>query len=128
MRAPIGPTTIGLVKRSCVLIALAVLMWPVASVEAEDAMARALQQVKTMAMRPMPSVPARAQPREEWVSERRVWVPGLGVFAAVPGHWERRISDTQSSVPMLVIFRDDGRAPLIIPPGERPPADIRSGP
>jgi len=115
-------------KRSCVLIALAVLTWPVASVEAGDAMARALQQVKAMAMRPVPSVPARVQPREEWVSERRVWVPGLGVFATVPGHWERRISDTQSSVPTLVIFREDDRAPLIIPPGERPPADIRSGP
>ena len=115
-------------KRSRVLITLVSLMWPVASVEAGDAMARALQQVKAMAMRPMPSVSAPAQPREEWVSERRVWVPGLGVFATVPGHWERRISDTQSSVPSLLIFREGDRAPLIILPGERPPADIRSGP
>ena len=91
-------------------------------------MARALQQVKAMAMRPVPSVAAPARPREEWVSERRVWVPGLGVFATVPGHWERRISDTQSSVPALTIFREDDQAPLVILPGERPPADIRSGP
>lgn len=91
-------------------------------------MARALQQVKAMAMRPLPSVPAPAHPKEEWVPERRVWVPGLGVFATVPGHWERRISDTQSSVPTLLIYREDDRAPLMIPPGERPPADIRSGP
>ena len=91
-------------------------------------MARALQQAKATAMRPLPSVPAPARPREEWVPERRVWVPGLGVFATVPGHWECRISDTQSSVPTLVIFREEGRAPLVIPSGERPPADIRSGP
>ncbi len=91
-------------------------------------MAAALQQAKVRAMRPLPSLPAPAQPREEWVSERRVWVPGLGVFAIVPGHWERRISDTQSSVPPLVIFREDDRAPLIIPRGDRPPADIRPGP
>ncbi len=91
-------------------------------------MAVALQQVKAMAMRPLPSVPAPARPREEWVPERRVWVPALGVLATVPGHWERRISDTQSSVPMLVIFREDDQAPLVIPSGERPPADIRSGP
>ena len=91
-------------------------------------MARALQQVKATAMRPLPSVPAPARPREEWVSERRVWVPGLGVFATVPGHWEGRISDTQSSVPALTIFREDDQAPLVILPGERPPADIRSGP
>lgn len=91
-------------------------------------MAAALQQVKATAMRPVPSVTAPAPRREEWVSERRVWVPGLGVFAIVRGHWERRISDTQSSVPTLVIFREDDRAPLVILPGERPPADIRSGP
>ncbi len=91
-------------------------------------MARALQQVKATAMRPLPSVPAPAHPKEEWVPERRVWIPGLGVFATVPGHWERRISDTQSSVPALVIFRADDRSPLMIPPGERPSADIRSGP
>ena len=115
-------------KRSAVVVALAVLIWSPAPVEAGDAVAQALQQVKAMAMRPLPSVTAPARPREEWVSERRVWVPGLGVFATVPGHWERRISDTQSSVPTLLIFREDDRAPLIIPSGERPPADLRSGP
>ena len=115
-------------KRSGVLVALAVLIWSPAPVDAGDAMARALQHVKATAMRPVPSVPAPAPRREEWVSERRVWVPGLGVFATVPGHWEGRISDTQSSVPALTIFREDDRAPLVILPGERPPADIRSGP
>ena len=60
-------------------------------------MATALQQVKAMAMRPLPSVPAPARPREEWVLA-------------------------------LVIFREDDRAPLVILPGERPPADIRSDP
>lgn len=118
----------GLVKRSAVVILLALSLPPPALVEAGDAMAQALQQVKARAMRPVPSVPVPAQSREEWVPERRVWVPGFGVFATVPGHWERRLSDTQSSVPALVIFREDDRAPLIIPPGERPPADIRSGP
>ncbi|MBI4588261.1 MAG: hypothetical protein HY725_05445 [Candidatus Rokubacteria bacterium] len=115
-------------KRSIVLMALALSLWPGGSVEAGDAMAAALQQVKALAMRPVPSVPAPAQPREEWVSERRVWVPGAGGFAIVPGHWERRISATQSSVPPLTIFREDDRRPLAVPAGERPPADLRSGP
>ena len=115
-------------RRLGVLLALAVgLSFPV-TVEAGDAVARALQQVKAMAMRPIPTIPAAGQPREEWVSERRVWVAGLGVFAVVPGHWERRISQTQSSVPTLIIFREDDRSPLTIPAGERLPADIRSGP
>ena len=56
------------------------------------------------------------------------WCIVLGAFAVVPGHWERRISPTQSSVPTLVILREDDRAPLVIPAGERPPAEIRSGP
>lgn len=114
--------------RAALLVALASLSWLPASAEAGDAMARALQQVKAAAMRSLPSVAPAAAPREEWVPERRVWVPGLGVFATVPGHWERRISPTQSSVPMLVILREDDRAPLVIPAGERPPAEIRSGP
>ena len=62
------------------------------------------------------------------MSERRVWVTGLGVFAVVPGHWERRVSSTESSVPSLTIFREADRAPLTVPGGERLPADLRSGP
>ena len=91
-------------------------------------MAAALRQVKAAAMRPAPSVPAPARPREEWVPERRVWVSGLGVFAVVPGHWERRMSDTQSEAPPLTIFREDDRAPLTVLGGERPRADLRSSP
>lgn len=107
---------------------LAALLWLAAPAEAGDAMAAALQQVKAMAMRPLPVAPPPPPPGEEWVRRRRVWLPSLGVFATVPGHWERRISPTQSSVPALVIFRDDDPSPLVIPAGERLPADTRSGP
>jgi hypothetical protein len=103
-------------------------LWPLASVDAGDARSAAIRQVREMAMRPASSAPAPAPPREEWVSERRVLVPGLGVFAVVPGHWERRISPTASSVPSLTIFREADRAPLTVPGGERLPADLRSGP
>lgn len=115
-------------KRAGVLMLLALSLLPLSSVEAGDAMAAALKQVRETAMRPGPSVPAPARPREEWVPERRVWVPGLGVFAVVPGHWERRISETQVSVPSLTIFREADHAPLAALGGERPPADIRSSP
>ena len=115
-------------KRAGIVVLLACSLWPLASADAGDAMAAALRQVKETAMRPAPSAPAPAQPREEWVSERRVWVPGLGVFATVPGHWERRISQTQSVAPPLTIFREADHAPLTVLGGERPPADIRSSP
>ncbi len=114
--------------RGALLVALALGLWLPASVDAADATTRALQQVKARAMRPLSRVPAPAQPREEWVSERRVWLPGLGVFAVVPGHWERRLTETQSAVPPLTVFRESDRAPLTVPGGERPPADLRSAP
>ena len=114
--------------RAALPLALALLLWPLASAEAADGMAVTLQQVKARAMRPLPRLPAPAQPREEWVSERRVWLPGLGVFAVVPGHWERRLTETQSAVPPLTVFREGGHAPLAVPAGERLPADLRSAP
>ena len=114
-------------KRAAIVMLVACSLWPLASADAGDA-GSAVRQVKAMAMRPAPSAPAPVQPREEWVSERRVWVPGLGVFATVPGHWERRISQTQSVAPPLTIFREADHAPLTVLGGERPPADIRSSP
>ena len=115
-------------KRAGIVMLLASSLWPLASADAGDARSAAIRQVKEMAMRPAPSAPAPARPREEWVSERRVWVPGLGVSAVVPGHWERRVSSTESSVPPLTIFREADRAPLTVRGGERLPADLRSGP
>jgi hypothetical protein len=115
-------------ERAMIVLLVAWSLWPLASATAGDARAAAVGQVKAMAMRPAPSAPTPARPREEWVSERRVWVPGLGVFAVVPGHWESRTSPTQSSVPSLTIFREADRAPLTVPGGERLPADLRSGP
>lgn len=115
-------------KRAGMVILLACSLCPLAPADAGDALSAAVRQVRETAMRPAPSAPAPARPREEWVSERRVWVPGLGVFAIVPGHWERRVSPTESSVPSLTIFREADRAPLTVPGGERLPADLRSGP
>jgi len=114
------------VKRGLFFV-LTLLLWPIA-LHAGDAMSAALKQVEKMAMRPLPAVPPPEQPRYRYVNERRVWVPGLGAHAVVPGHWERRISNTQSSVPWLTIFSERSQYPLMIPPGERPPAELRTGP
>ena len=68
-------------SRLGVLAALVVVTWPGAPVEAGDAMVAALQQAKARAMRPLSKFSAPERPREVWVSERRVWVPGVGVYA-----------------------------------------------
>jgi hypothetical protein len=109
------------------LVFSCLLLWPAAAA-ASDAIGAAIRQATERAMRPLPAVPAPRPQKEERVSERRVWLPAVGAWVVVPGHWERRISETQSAVPPLTGFTEDGRAPVALPAGERPPASIRIGP
>ena len=44
----------------------------------------------------------------------------------IPGHEERRLSDTQVTVPPLTGYGPSG--PVHIPGGTRPPAELRQAP
>jgi hypothetical protein len=88
----------------------------------------AIDRAQGMATRPMPTLPDAPTPAERWVPERRVFSPELRREIVVPGHYERVLSDTQSRVPPLHgVIPEEGRT-VVIPGGDRPPAEIRGGP
>jgi hypothetical protein len=88
----------------------------------------ALDQVREQALRRMPPLPLPTPPAERWVPERRIYAPELGRTVVIPGHYERRISDQQYAVPTLPAYEIPSGITIIIPGGERPPADLRQGP
>jgi hypothetical protein len=86
---------------------------------------RAYQDVQ----KPLPRLPAAPPPDSRWVPERRVTVPGASGTrkeVVIPAHEERRISDTQVTVPPLTGYGPGG--PVHIPGGDRPPAELRQAP
>jgi len=92
---------------------------------------QAVSQMNSMSMRPLPSVAARPVVRDTmvWVPTRVVPVAGEPTGAVVPGHWERRLPDTNEvHVPPLTIFKPSTGTYESTPAGIRRPADERSGP
>ena len=78
------------------------------------------------AQRPLPRLPAAPPPAVRYVPEQRFVDPGTRNVIVVPGHEERRLSDTQVTVPPLTGYGPGG--PVAIPGGDRPPADVRPTP
>ena len=91
---------------------------------------QAVSQMNRMSMRPLPSVAPRPVVRDSmvWVPARVTSVFGeTGVM--VPGHWERRLPDTNEvHVPPLTIFRPSTGVSETLPAGIRPPTEERFGP
>jgi hypothetical protein len=76
--------------------------------------------------KPLPRLPAAPPPATRWVPEQRVIDPGTRRELVIPGHEERRITDTQVNVPPLTGYGPGG--PVHIPGGDRPPAELRQAP
>ena len=51
-----------------------------------------------------------------------VYSPSLGREVLVPGHYERDVNGQRVEVPPLVVTTPDGRAPVLVPGGERSPS------
>jgi hypothetical protein len=79
-------------------------------------------------MRHSPPLPLPASPTKRWVPDRPAYLPELGRNVLIPGHYERRISDQQYSVPPLLAYDVTSGGSVTIPGGERPPADLRQAP
>lgn len=78
------------------------------------------------AQRPLPRLPAAPPPAVRYVPEQRFIDPGTRKEIVIPGHEERRLSDTQVTVPPLTGYGPSG--PVAIPGGDRPPAELRTTP
>jgi hypothetical protein len=87
-----------------------------------------IEQVHEQAMRRSPPLPLPPPAAEQWVAERRVFAPELGREVIIPGHFERRVSDQQYTVPPLPAYDVGTGLSVGLPGGTRPPAELRQGP
>ncbi|HEV8438710.1 MAG TPA: hypothetical protein VGT40_11490 [Methylomirabilota bacterium] len=87
-----------------------------------------IDQVREQALRRSAPLPLPPPPAERWVPERQLYVPEVGRPLVVPGHYERRISDQQYAVPTLPAYDITSGLTVVVPGGQRPPADLRQGP
>ena len=87
-----------------------------------------LEQVREQALRRSSPLPPPLPPAERWVPERFIYAPELGRTVVIPGHYEQRITDQQYAVPTLPAYEIGSGTTIIVPGGERPPADLRQGP
>jgi len=88
----------------------------------------AIDRARGLATRPFGTLPAPARPTERYVPPSRVYSPAQGREVLVPGHYERDVNGQRVEVPPLVTTTPDGRNPVVVPGGERPPLEQRSAP
>jgi len=88
-----------------------------------------IDQARQRALAPVPQAPGIPPPDARWVPERRFFSPQYGREIVVPGHYETRINPQQYAVPPITVYGPQGQLPpIVIPGGERPPAELRQGP
>jgi hypothetical protein len=88
----------------------------------------AIDQARQRALAPIPRAPGLpAPPSDQWVPERRIFSSEYQREIILPGHYESRITGQQSTVPALPGYGTRGELPVVIPGGDRPPADQRPG-
>jgi hypothetical protein len=88
----------------------------------------AIDRARGLANQPFGTLPAPARPTERYVPPRRVYSPAQRREVVVPGHYERDVNGQRVEVPPLVTTTPDGRNPVVVPGGERPPLERRSAP
>ena len=89
----------------------------------------AIGQARQRALAPIPQAPGlAAPPSDQWVPERRVFSSEYQREIIIPGHYESRITGQQSTVPPLPGYGTRGELPVVIPGGDRPPAELRQAP
>jgi hypothetical protein len=88
----------------------------------------AIDRARGLATQPFGTLPAPERPTERYVPPNRVYSPAQGREVLVPGHYERDVNGQRVVVPPLVTTTPDGRNPVVVPGGERPPLEQRGGP
>jgi len=88
----------------------------------------AIDRARGLATQPFGTLPAPERSTETYVPQRRVYSPAQGREVLVPGHYERDVNGQRVEVPPLVTTTPDGRNPVVVPGGERPPLEPRGAP
>jgi len=88
----------------------------------------AIDRARGLATQPFGTLPAPGRPTERYVPPSRVYSPAQGREVLVPGHYERDVNGQRVEVPPLVTTTPDGRNPVVVPGGERPPLEPRGAP
>jgi len=88
----------------------------------------AIDQARGLATQPFQTPATPDRPADRWISPRRVYSPELGRDVLVPGHYERDVNGQRVERPPLIVTTPEGGSPTILPGGERPPVEQRTGP
>ncbi|HSE02783.1 MAG TPA: hypothetical protein VLK35_01420 [Methylomirabilota bacterium] len=132
MRIRIASATLSDVNRALRAVVIASLLLAAGSASAQGLPGGrppdAIDRARGLATQPFTTAPVPARPAERYVPARRVYSPAHGREVLVPGHYERDVNGQRVEVPPLVTTTPDGRGPVVVPGGERPPVEQRGAP
>jgi hypothetical protein len=119
--------TIGIAKKGLAVITLVTTIAgsPVSAVLAQSPVpgsqpSSALDRATGLAEQPFYTVPMPAPPTEQYIPDRRVYVPQVGREIDVPGHFGQRTPDGQIVEPPMTIPNPNGGPPVFLPGSAQP--------
>ena len=119
--------TIGIAKKGLAVITLVTTIAgsPVSAVLAQSPVpgsqpSSALDRATGLAEQPFYTVPMPAPPTEQYIPDRRVYVPQVGREIDVPGHFGQRTPDGQIVEPPMTIPNPNGGPPVFLPGSAHP--------
>jgi hypothetical protein len=77
----------------------------------------ALDRATGLAEQPFNTLPMPAQPTEQYIPDRRVYVPQVGQQVDVPGHFAQHMPDGHVVEPPMTIPTPNGGPPVFLPGG-----------
>ena len=75
----------------------------------------AIDRATSLAEQPFHTLPMPAQPTEQYIPDRRVYVPQVGQQIDVPGHFAQRTPDGHVVEPPMTIPTPNGGPPVFLP-------------
>jgi hypothetical protein len=119
--------TIGIAKKGLAVITLVTTIAgsPVSAVLAQSPVpgsqpSSALDRATGLAEQPFYTVPMPAPPTEQYIPDRRVYVPQVGREIDVPGHFGQRTPNGQIVEPPMTIPNPNGGPPVFLPGSAQP--------
>jgi hypothetical protein len=119
--------TIGIAKKGLAVITLVTTIAgsPVSAVLAQSPVpgsqpSSALDRATGLAEQPFYTVPMPAPPTEQYIPDRRVYVPQVGREIDVPGHFGQRTPNGQIVEPPMTIPNPNGGPPVFLPGSAHP--------